>query len=126
MLLNRLKYILSNNAKGLFCVTQFECSSNNVIRLLRNFPTSLGVCLSNAVKNVVYNHGQATSGPVYASYFAKVHSCLYEFDMYAMKYVVLFVTKLISYTNAFISLNGFPSPSFNREGMCRNTKFSNC
>ena len=43
MLLNRLKYILSNNAKGLFCVTQFECSSNNVIRLLRNFPTSLGV-----------------------------------------------------------------------------------
>ena len=43
MLLNRLKYILSNNAKGLFRVTQVECSSNNVIRLLRNFPTSLGV-----------------------------------------------------------------------------------
>ena len=43
ILLNRLKYILFNNAKGLFCVTQFECSSNNVIRLLRNFPTSLGV-----------------------------------------------------------------------------------
>ena len=43
MLLNRLKYILFNNAKGLFCVTQVECSSNNVIRVLRNFPTSLGV-----------------------------------------------------------------------------------
>ena len=43
MLLNRLKYILFNNAKGLFRVTQVECSSNNVIRLLRNFPTSLGV-----------------------------------------------------------------------------------
>ena len=43
MLLNRLKYILFNNTKGLFCVTQVECSSNNVIRLLRNFPTSLGV-----------------------------------------------------------------------------------
>ena len=43
MLLNRLKYILFNNVKGLFRVTQVECSSNNVIRLLRNFPTSLGV-----------------------------------------------------------------------------------
>ena len=43
MLLNRLKYTLFDNAKGLFCVTQVECSSNNVIRLLRNFPTSLGV-----------------------------------------------------------------------------------
>ena len=43
ILLNRLKYILFNNAKGLFCVTQVECSSNNVIRLSRNFPTSLGV-----------------------------------------------------------------------------------
>ena len=42
-LLNRLNYILFNNVKGLFCVTQVECSSNNVIRLLRNFPTSLGV-----------------------------------------------------------------------------------
>ena len=43
MLLNRLKYILFNNAKGLFRVTQVECLSNNVIRLLRNFTTSLGV-----------------------------------------------------------------------------------
>ena len=43
MLLNRLKYVLFNNAKDLFRVTQVECSSNNVIRLLRNFPTSLGV-----------------------------------------------------------------------------------
>ena len=43
MLLNRLKYVLFNNAKDLFRVTQVECLSNNVIRLLRNFPTSLGV-----------------------------------------------------------------------------------
>ena len=43
MLLNRLKYILFNNVKGLFRATQVECSSNNVIRLLRNFTTSLGV-----------------------------------------------------------------------------------
>ena len=45
-----------------------ECSSNNVFRLLRSFPISLGVVsVMQLIKNVVRNCGQANFGPVYAS-----------------------------------------------------------
>ena len=96
-----------------------------MIRLLRNFLISLGIVsvmqlrmLSIIVVKLILDLFMLAN----LLKFLPAFTC-------AMEYVVLFITKLISYTNctnAFIFLNGFPSPSFNREGVCRNAKFSDC
>ena len=89
------------------------CSSNNAIRLLRNFPISLGVVSVMQLRMLLMIVLKLLLALFMAIKSAKkVPSCLYKFNMCAMKYVVVFVIKMISYTectNAFIFLNGFSS-----------------
>ena len=125
----RVHIILLTMPSVCFCVTWVECSSNNMIKLLRNFPIPLDVVSEMQLRIlsiiVLKLHLVLWTSVFLIANLLKRLSMLLQVQ-YEICSVFCHQVEFLyaDCTNAFIFLNGFPSPSFNIGKECAKIRTS--